>query len=253
MASKYIHDVAFVKAALPQELISRFEESDYLRALHAREGNITEVTTVLQKYAHIKKDYPSLYAKMTKQNVERALDGIIFAPVPGLKTKDGLLVTYYDVGSWDPSRSSCEDLAALFTILADLASILNPDAHEPGYAVLWDMHRMSMKHVTATPPRTYARNCCCLYESLISQQKKNYHIKFKMMEEIAFKAMNPFLPKGMKDNTIHLKKEQLIDLLGKDTVLNKKYIPTDQDVAVYRKFVKDNLPMIIAKYEKIML
>lgn len=248
-----IRPVDKVREALPHDLVTRFEYEDLERALVARNGNVMEATALLQKYAHVRLDYPQLYEKMTTASVDKLLDHVVFAPLSGLKTKKGLVVSYYDVGSWDPAVLSLEELTAAFMVLADLGSILKPETLDPGYVVLLDMHAVTMKQMKATTPRAYGRACHCMFESTICHQKKSYYINYNMVSELAQKAMKPFLPKAQTDNMSHIRKEKLIDLLGEEAVEQKRYIPTAQDVDKYKQSIRDNLPMIMAKYNKIML
>lgn len=253
MSSKYDHLIPSVKAALPDDLVVRFEDNDYQRALLSRKGDVPEATTLLQKYVHARLDYPKFYENMTVKNVELLLDHVLFCPVSGLKTKDGMTVMYYDASTWDPSILSLEGMWGATAMLSDLVSIIAPEFLDPGYITITNMHGFSVKQIRATNPRTYGRGAHFFYESMIGIEQKNYHINSSFVLEMGQKAVRAFNPKIMSELYIYIKKEKLTDILGENVVQNKKYIATKEDMQVYKKLIKDNLPIIVEKHQRMML
>lgn len=253
LSIKYHGRIAEVKAALPDALVPRFEEEDIVRALAARKGNVVHATELLQKYAHIGIDFPHLYTLMCAPRFTHTLlETVIVAPVPEVRTKDGLFVLYVDMGSWDVNALSCEEALAATMILYDMASFEHGSL-EPGFILINDMGSVTARQLTANSPKTYARAMRCIYEHMMCQPKKTYFINYSLMAELAYKAMKPFLPKQQTESSHYVKKEKLYDVLGEDVVRSKRYIPTREHIDEHTKRRKERLPFILQKYDKIML
>ena len=180
------------------------------------------------------------------------MENITYGIVDGITTRDGERVLYYDVSTWDPSSFHFEDFIGAGLLINDIMSA-DTSLIDPGFVIIMDMEKMTMKHMTASNPKTFAKGAKVAHESMITREKKYYCINYSLPLELAMRAIKPFLVKKAADTFIFLKKEKMMEVLGQDVVENKKYIPPPGGLQSYRQTISEGIPIFLKKYQKIML